>query len=215
MIEKLAGAAAEVGKTAVEGFGKAFDPDKRLDTQKSPEKIGKSSESVDLDKRMEKRNSDCDDNGKAYKKNDELLPNNTYELNGYRYRTDDHGRITSAEGKLYLKDGPGYDGIKSSATMEKIGKGDQKAGDQRGHEIPNRFGGAGDIGNLTPQDAKLNQGALNRFEGQLADMVASGKDVYLKINTHYDKDSHRPSSYTYRYTVDGKTRQKTFKNGVA
>lgn len=41
-----------------------------------------------------------DDNGKLYRVENELMPNSEYEINGYKYKTDDKGRIVSAEGTV-------------------------------------------------------------------------------------------------------------------
>lgn len=51
-------------------------------------------------------NSALDDNGKPYIKDGELIPNNTYEINGVKYETDDKGRIVSAEAKVEINNSP-------------------------------------------------------------------------------------------------------------
>ena len=64
-----------------------------------------------------------DDNGKLFRKGNELIPNNKYVENGYSYRTDSEGRVKSAEGQLQLSKEPRK---QISDSMETIGKGDQK-----------------------------------------------------------------------------------------
>ena len=44
-----------------------------------------------------------DDYGKAYRNGDDLLPNNNYSINGYKYSTDELCRVLSVEGKLHMK----------------------------------------------------------------------------------------------------------------
>ena len=82
-----------------------------------------------------------DDNGEVYRVNNDLVENCSYELNGYKYETDDIGRIVSAEGKLQLKNHDGYNSIPQKTTLSEIGKGDEKATDDRGHPIGDRFNG--------------------------------------------------------------------------
>ena len=81
-----------------------------------------------------------DDNGKLYRVQDNLAPNTEYEINGYKYKTDDNGRVISAEGTLHIKNHDGKLQIKDS--MDKIGKGDEIEGDQRGPLIGVPFDGA-------------------------------------------------------------------------
>ena len=40
-----------------------------------------------------------DDNGVKYREGDNLIPNNEYEVRGYKYKTDGEGRIVEASGK--------------------------------------------------------------------------------------------------------------------
>lgn len=215
MIEKLAGAAAEIGKTAAEGLEKTFDPDKRLDPQNGTEKTDAQSKNIDLDKRLDASDTKYDDNGKAYRDGDDLRPNIQYELNGFKFETDSKGRPASAEGQLHLKETSGYDRIKPGVTKEKISKGDALETDERGHIIGNQFNGPGDIGNLTAQDAGLNKGAVKNLENYLAGEVRDGKQVYLRVDVIYSKNSFRPSKYVYNYSIDGATGTRMFKNKAA
>ena len=152
-----------------------------------------------------------DDNGKIYRIGNELLPNNTYEINGYKYETDDKGRIISAEGTLQAKD---HDGKKEiTDKMKDVGKGDQKENDQRGHLIGDQFNGGSGLENLVPQDAKLNNGEVKELENSLAKEVKNGNEVYLKVEPHYSGDSQRPDSFKYTYIINGEKSIKVFRNG--
>lgn len=152
-----------------------------------------------------------DDNGNMYRNGDDLLPNNKYEINGYNYETDDKERITSVEGKLYIKDREERLTIKDS--IETIGKGDQKEGDDRGHLIGDRFNGSNGLENMIPQDADINRKDYRNFENELAKEVKDGKEVYVKIEVIYSEDSRRPEALVVNYSIDGKESTRVFKNG--
>lgn len=151
-----------------------------------------------------------DDNGDLYRTGDDLLPNNKYEINGYNYETDDKERITSVEGKLYIKDREERLTIKDS--IETIGKGDQKEGDDRGHLIGDRFNGSNGLENLVPQDANINRKDYKNLENELAKEVKDGKDVYIKIEVEYPEDSRRPEAIVVIYSIDGKENIRFFPN---
>ena len=154
-----------------------------------------------------------DDNGNEYRDANDLKPNATYELNGYTYKTDDQGRITTAEGKLQIKDHQGYKKINSHDNMEVVGKGNQKENDDRGHLIADRFNGKGDLGNLVPMDQELNRGDYVSLEDKLAKYVKDGADVRVKVEPIYFDDSKRPSEIKVSYTIDGEKDIVVFKNG--
>lgn len=153
-----------------------------------------------------------DDNSEVYRVDNDLVADNTYEINGYKYETDDQGRIVSAEGKLQLKNHEEYKRIPQSTTLSEIGKGDEKATDDRGHPIGDRFNGKGDIGNLVPQDSTLNRGKYNKFEDSLAKEVAKGNEVYMKVEMDYPGKSYRPDSFIVSYSINGEEFTTTFFN---
>lgn len=153
-----------------------------------------------------------DDNGEVYRVDNDLVADNTYEINGYKYETDDQGRIVSAEGKLQLKNHEEYKRIPQSTTLSEIGKGDEKATDDRGHPIGDRFNGKGDIGNLVPQDSTLNRGKYNKFEDSLAKEVAKGNEVYMKVEMDYPGKPYRPDSFIVSYSINGEEFTTTFFN---
>ncbi len=151
-----------------------------------------------------------DDNGILYRVGNELKPNNEYEINGYKYKTDDLGRIISAEGKLHLKEREGRQTIKDS--IEDIGKGDEKEGDDRGHLIGDQFDGSNGLENMIPQDADINRKDFRKFENELASEVKKGKNVEVQIEPIYEGDSMRPSALVVTYTIDGETNIRIFPN---
>lgn len=152
-----------------------------------------------------------DDNGKLYRVENDLAPNSEYEINGYKYKTDDCGRIVSAEGVLHMKDREGRLPIKDS--IENIGKGDQREGDDRGHLIGDQFDGSNGLENMIPQDANINRNDFKNFENELAKEVKDGKEVYVKIEPVYDGDSRRPVAVVVTYSIDGEESMRFFPNG--
>lgn len=151
-----------------------------------------------------------DANGNLYRVDNDLLPNNKYEINGYKYETDENGRIISAEGDLHLKDRDGRLPIKDS--IEDVGKGDQKATDDRGHLIGDQFDGSNGLENLVPQDANINRTDFKNFENELAKEVKDGKNVHVKVEPVYDGDSHRPSAIVVTYSINGEESVRVFPN---
>lgn len=150
-----------------------------------------------------------DDNGEKYREGDHLLPNTKFEVNGYRYETDDQGRTISAEGKLRLRDS---DYERDMEDVRKIDNQEYKAGDHRGHLIGHQFGGSDRLENLVPMDAKLNQGDFVKLENTLADAVKDGADVKLKVEPVYENDSTRPSEFKVSYSIDGDRDVVVYKN---
>lgn len=151
-----------------------------------------------------------DDNNNLYRKGNDLIENNKYEINGYRYATDDIGRIDYVEGKLYLKERENRLSIKD--TIEDIGKGYEQKGDDRGHIIGDRFNGSNGLENIIPQDANINRIDYKNFENQLADEIKNGKEVYLKNELLYEENSRRPYALLVTYTIDNVENFRIFPN---
>lgn len=150
-----------------------------------------------------------DDNGNEYREEDELKSNAEFERNGYRYKTDERGRVVSAEGKLKMRD-PDY-----KRDMEKVRTMDSqeyKDTDDMGHVIGHQFGGSDKLENLVPMDAKLNRGDFAKLENTLADAVKNGADVRMKVEPVYEGDSMRPTEFRVSYSVDGEKDAVIFKN---
>ena len=150
-----------------------------------------------------------DDNGNEYREEDLLKPNAEFERNGYRYKTDERGRVVSAEGKLKMRD-PDYK--RDMEDVRKIDSQEYKDTDDRGHLIGHQFGGSDKLENLVPMDAKLNQGDFAKLENTLADAVKNGADVRLKVEPVYEGDSTRPTEFRVSYSVDGEKDAVIFKN---
>ena len=150
-----------------------------------------------------------DDNGTKYREKDNLLPNTEFEVNGYKYKTDDKGRTVSAEGRLRMRN-PDY--TRNMENVRKIDGQEYKSSDDRGHIIGHQFGGSDRLENLVPMDAKLNQGDFAKLENTLANAVKDGADVMLKIEPSYEGDSTRPNEFRVSYSIDGDKDVVVFRN---
>lgn len=149
-----------------------------------------------------------DDNGKEYRRGDDLIPNNEFEINGYKYKTDSEGRVISAEGKLRRS----QEHKRNMEKMDVVSKGDKMKGDEIGHLIAKMFGGSDKLENLVPMSKELNRSDYKKMENELKSAVDDGKDVRLKVEPIYDGDSHRPTEIRATYTIDGDTTVRVFRN---
>lgn len=171
---------------------------------------GSESQTYPCEKTVDGEKYYYDSQGNFYRVGDQLLPNNSYEMNGYTYKTDELGRIISAEGKLRLKDD--REKLKIKDSMEVIGKGDQKVNDDRGHLIGDRFDGSNGLENLVAQDSTINRVDFRNFESELAKEVQAGNDVRIKVEPIYDGDSQRPSAIVVTYSINGDENIRIFPN---
>ena len=153
-----------------------------------------------------------DDNGKVFTdEKGELLPNTEYTVRGYKYKTDDHGRIVSASGDLCWKDHEGR--LDMPDSINDIGKGYERPTDNRGHLIADEFNGAGGKENLVPMDSYVNQhGDYRKLEKEFEQKLRNKQEVYVEIDVNYTGDSRRPDSFTVSYDTGGEHYEKTFLN---
>ena len=163
-------ASNEIKNPSVENF-KSIKPEKAM-TQKEADdfwdsEFKKESDAVKKES-VESKNSKeyLDDNGTKYRVGDHLLPNTEFEVNKYKYETDDKGRVVSAEGKLRLRAPDG-----NREHVRELEGQEYKPDDDRGHLIGDRFGGSGKLENLVPMDLHLNRGDYAKLERTLADAV--------------------------------------------
>ncbi len=152
-----------------------------------------------------------DDNGTVFRKGNQMLPNTTYQRNGYTYQTDSLGRVISTGGKLTLNV-HGQTNRNMKDSLDIIGKGNQKETDDRGHLVGHQFNGADSLENMVPQDCKINRGEYRRLEDYLAFQVKQGKAVTVSIIPMYSQDSYRPHGIFYFYNIDGKENTRLFPN---
>ena len=150
-------------------------------------------------------NTTLDDNGKPFIKDGELLPNNTYEINGVKYETDDKGRIIRAEATVEINNAP-----RPSLNSRKVGG--LEPGDDKGHIIAHVLGGSDSEGNLVAQDAKLNRGEYKSMELSAKRAREEGKVVTMTVEIEYEGDSKRPKSFTVTLEIDDEITVKKFLN---
>lgn len=157
----------------------------------------------------EKNEKFLDDNGLAYRTRDSLVPNMNFRVKGYDYKTDDKGRLISAEGKLRLRD-PDYD--RNMEDIRRIDSQEYRTNDDKGHLIAHRFGGSDTLANLVPMNKQLNQFDYKKMEDYLEDCVENGADVVLKVEPIFENASTRPTEFKVTNIIDGEKEVIIFKN---
>lgn len=153
-----------------------------------------------------------DDLGQIYQKGKKLLPNKTFKLGGFTYKTDKLGRVREVYiDKLKLKQHKGR--LNLTDSLSDIGKGFQRRGDERGHLIADVFGGSNHLANLVAQNGQVNKGEYKALELLLKKALESGKVVEkVKIVLPYTDDSFRPDAFRFTYQLDGQTVVKEISN---
>lgn len=152
-----------------------------------------------------KENTSLDDTGKPYIKDGELIPNNTYEINGVKYETDDKGRIIHAETSVEINNEP-----RPSLNSRKVDG--LEPGDDKGHIVAHILGGADTEGNLVAMDSKLNRGEYKSMELGAKRALEEGKEVIMTVDIEYEGDSKRPKSFTVTLEIDDEITVKKFLN---
>ena len=144
-----------------------------------------------------------------------LKPNQEYTAgeNGYTYKTDSNGNISSAHAdELKFKT---HDGRlnHNSNTAGKL------PGDDAGHLFADQFGGSPELDNLVSQKSGLNRGikgnskTYRNMEKQWSNALKNGQKVTdIDINLSYKNGSSRPSAFDVSYKIDGKLFNRHFKN---
>nr|MDE6834010.1 DNA/RNA non-specific endonuclease [Ruminococcus sp.] len=150
-----------------------------------------------------------DDNNNVYRIDKELLPNTEYTVKGYTYKTDSESRIISASGVLRISN---KNKSAINGSLSDIGKGDEQEGDERGHIIARQFDAINAIGNIIPQNWKVNRNKYRDFENQIAEQVKKDRKVEVDIQILYPEDSARPAQIVYTYCVEGVKMTKRFPN---
>ncbi len=140
-----------------------------------------------------------------------LAPNSTYEINGYKYTTDEQGRIKTVEGELRTDSAP-----RSEHAQRNVGVDDGRlSNDQGGHLIGAQFGGYGSYENLTPMASQINaypNGKWGQMEQGWAEHLKAGDTVHVKIELNYPDDTIRAGSFRVTETVNGIPKPRTIVN---
>lgn len=172
--------------------------------QPAPAKSGKSTK-----KKIDGHTYYYDANNEVYRVDDTLVENSSYELNGYKFSTDEKGRVESVEGKLHFRNEKRKN---ISDTKEVIGKGYEQLFDERGHLIADLFEGPNGLENIIMQNAHLNHSDYRKLENQLADCLNKNYDVRVRVSPIYEGDSFRPARILYEYWIDGERQFQSFPN---
>ena len=134
-----------------------------------------------------------------------LKPNQEYTTgeNGYTYKTDSNGNISSAHAdELKLKTHEGRLNHKTN-TPGKL------SGDDAGHLFADQFGGSPDLDNLVSQRSDLNRAVKNTdnyrsMEREWSNALNNGQKVTdVNIKLTYENSSSRPSVFDVSYKIDG------------
>ncbi|WP_309455265.1 DNA/RNA non-specific endonuclease [Acinetobacter sp.] len=122
--------------------------------------------------------------------------------NGYTYKTDANGRVSSVQADLELGK------IDRNSYQQKVsGRADRAQDDHGGHLIASMFNGPGEGINLVPMNAKFNGsgGAWYELEKSWKNALESNQSVKVNITPVYSGTSKRPSSFVVEQNVGGKT----------
>lgn len=125
-----------------------------------------------------------------------------------KYRYNESGSLRSATAKIRPKDLGTGTGTNASSRLFARALG--CSGDDAGHAIGNQLGGSKK--NIFPQDPSTNRGVFRDFEGQVADQVARGDNVIVRVVPQYGSSSSRPDSVLYQVRTNGVTESRTFAN---
>ena len=151
----------------------------------------------------------------------ELLPNIQYVTeNGYRYSTDEFGRISKVEvDELVLKKG-----TRNAHSQRVAGREDRvveadivQVLDDGGHLIGTQFNGSGDLDNLVAMNRDINRsgGEWFNMEKDWAKAIKETppKKVTVNIEPIYLGKSLRPDRFKVMYEIEGKAlRRRTIEN---
>lgn len=120
-------------------------------------------------------------------------------IEGYHYKTDSNGRISSAEAKLQLGKAN-----RNQYAQRKVGGKDRLSNDDGGHLIASIFKGSGEIDNLVPMNATLNRSEYKILENTWKKAIIEGKEVTINVKPIYVGKSIRPIEFKINYKIDGK-----------
>ena len=151
--------------------------------------------------------------GEQYDKigNKKILKQNVEYIdgNGYKYTTDDVGRISNAKGELNLGEG-----TRNPYAQRTVGGADRMPTDDGGHLIGKQFNGSGQIDNLVPQNSGINRsgGEWYKMEQNWAGALKDGSSVKVDISPNYSGGSIRPDNFKVNYWIDGEKFTKLINN---
>ena len=131
------------------------------------------------------------------------------DSNGYKYLTDNNGRISNVQGNLQLGEG-----TRNEYAQRTVGGVDRLTADDGGHLIGSQFNGSGQIDNLVPQNSSINRvgGEWYKMEQRWADALKEESSVKVDITPIYESNTVRPSTFKVDYWIDGEKISKEVMN---
>ena len=97
-------------------------------------------------------------------------------------------------------------------TLQEIGRGFQRAGDDRGHLIADQFDGNNTLANIVAMNGELNKGAYKAMEDLWAEAIRNGQHVSGTIELVYSGSSFRPSTFEVAYSIGTELFEQLFSN---
>lgn len=117
---------------------------------------------------------------------------------GYKYRTDDKGRIVDVKGDLEL-------GTAKRNKWDQVNSGGEyrKPNDEGGHLIAVVFKGSGELDNLVPMNKSLNRSDYKKLENEWKRALEEvpPEKVRVEIAPKYKEDSLRPEEFIVKYKI--------------
>ncbi|MFA0960282.1 DNA/RNA non-specific endonuclease [Roseivirga sp. BDSF3-8] len=137
------------------------------------------------------------------------IPNHSYEVDGYIFKTDNLSRVGEVQGLLRpIERGrnTNQQGLSVSLKDGIVGQ------DDGGHLIANILYGPGEQINYLPMTSALNRGDWKSMENSWKAALNEGKDVNIEIIPIFEGDVKRPEAFQVDYWINGVRERKFFEN---
>lgn len=138
-------------------------------------------------------------------------PNTIYNFeNGYTYKTDINGRVSSVQAELQLGKND-----RNTYQQKVSGRNDRASTDHGGHLIASMFKGPGEGINIVPMDKNFNGsgGKWYQLENDWKKALENNQSVNVSIRPVYSGTSKRPDSFIVIQKIgSAKATQVTLKN---
>ncbi|MHC3051032.1 DNA/RNA non-specific endonuclease, partial [Acinetobacter nosocomialis] len=120
--------------------------------------------------------------------------------NGYTYKTDANGRVSSVQADLELGKSD-----RNSYQQKVSGRADRAQDDHGGHLIASMFKGPGEGINIVPMDKTFNgsSGAWYQLESDWKKALENNQSVKVNIQPVYTGASKRPDSFIINQSING------------
>ena len=111
-----------------------------------------------------------------------------------------------AFGQLTLE----QESARNAAAQREVGGEDRREDDDGGHLIATRFGGSGELENLSAQNRNLNRGGYKAMENEWARLLGEGNKVFVNVETYQREGVDRPEAYMGYYIVETPDGQRSW-----